>query len=457
VSSPFPSWDDPRITVRRPGPPDPGGAAVVYWMQRAQRATDNAALDVAIAAANLLGKPVVVLFVLVGDYPSANLRHYRFMLEGLRELPTALAARRVGFVLRRARVDEVPRFCDEVGAALLVGDENPLREPERWRRQVADAGRVPFWTVDADVVVPSALLEKEQYSAATIRPRLHRQIEWCLRPAPRRSARVPWVPPVEAMGEAPGLALLDQLAVDAGVPPVPSCAGGAAAAAARLRAFVRKRLPGYAAARNEPAEDGTSGLSPYLHFGHVGPREIARAVRASDAPLADRQAFLEQFIVRRELAVNFVRFNPRYDRLDGCERWARATLDRHRRDRREWRYREHELERADTHDALWNASQRQMMETGWMHGYVRMYWAKKILEWSASPDEAMASAIALNDRYELDGRDPNGYAGIAWAIAGKHDRPWGPDRPVFGTVRYMSLASTSRKFDSQAYIRGWTR
>jgi deoxyribodipyrimidine photo-lyase len=449
--------DDPRILVRCPGPPDPDAAAVVYWMQRAQRASDNPALDVAIAAGNLLGKPVVVLFVLVDDYPSANLRHYQFMLEGLRELPAALAARRAGFVLRVGRMDEVPRFCDEVGAALLVGDENPLREPERWRQQVADSVRVPFWTVDADVVVPSVLLEKEQFSAGTIRPRIHRQLEWCLRPLPRRSARTPWPEAGRESSPEDWLTLLDRVAVSARVPPVADREGGTSAARARLRAFVRHRLHGYASSRNEPARDGTSGLSPYLHFGQVGPREVALAVEASGAPAEDRQAFLEEFIVRRELAVNFVRFNPRYDRLEGCERWARATLERHRGDERPWLYPASRLESAETHDPLWNAAQRQMVEAGWMHGYLRMYWAKKILEWSATPEEAMAAAIALNDRYEIDGRDANGYAGIAWAIGGKHDRAWGPERPIFGTVRYMSLASTSRKFDSRSYIARWTK
>lgn len=468
--------DDPRIAVRRPGPPDLDGAAIVYWMQRAQRASDNPALDVAIAAGNLLQKPVVVLFVLVGDYPSANRRHYQFMIEGLRELPAALAARRVGFAVRfssagaggRAVVsrgagiaagrlavaDTVLRFCEEAGASLLVGDENPLREPERWRQQVAEAGRVPFWTVDADVIVPTALIGKEQYSAATIRPRIHRQLEWCLRPGTRSRASTPVT--TAAWEDGAIFEHLDRFAVDAGVAPVPSTTGGAAAGRRRLRHFVQHGLAGYAAGRNEPARDATSGLSPYLHFGQLGPREVAVAVRDAGAPAEDRQAFLEQLIVRRELAVNFVTFNSRYDALEGCEAWARATLERHRRDERQWIYRERQLEEADTHDPLWNASQRQMMETGWMHGYVRMYWAKKILEWSASPEEAMAAAIALNDRYEIDGRDPNGYAGIAWAIGGKHDRPWGPERPIFGTVRYMSLASTSRKFDSRSYIARWT-
>ena len=215
---------------------------------------------------------------------------------------------------------------------------------------------------------------------------------------------------------------------------------------------MRERLAGYASRRNRPEVEGTSQLSPYLHFGQIGPREVALAVQGAEAPAEDRRAFLDQFVVRRELAWNFVRFNPRYDSIEGCEPWARRTLDAHRADQREYLYGLAALETAGTHDPLWNAAQRQMVETGWMHGYLRMYWAKKILEWSASPEEAMAHAIELNDRYELDGRDPNGYAGIAWAIGGKHDRAWGPERPVYGTVRYMSLASTSRKFDSRAYI-----
>jgi deoxyribodipyrimidine photo-lyase len=187
----------------------------------------------------------------------------------------------------------------------------------------------------------------------------------------------------------------------------------------------------------------------------MGPREIALAVRGAHAPLVDRQAFIEQLVTRRELAVNFVRYNVACDRVESAARWARDTLERHRSDPREWVYTERQLERAETHDPLWNAAQRQMVDSGWMHGYLRMYWAKKILEWSESPEAAMAAAIALNDRYQLDGRDPNGYAGIAWAVAGKHDRAWGPERPIFGTVRYMSLGSTSRKFDSKAYIAKW--
>jgi len=224
-----------------------------------------------------------------------------------------------------------------------------------------------------------------------------------------------------------------------------------------LRHFVRHRLKGYASCRNSPDLDATSRLSPYLHFGHLGPHTVALAVMKTDAAARDREAFLEEMIVRRELAINFVRFNRDYDRLQGCEPWGLNTLRAHAHDRHAYIYAPVQLERAETHDSLWNAAQTQMVRSGWMHGYLRMYWAKKILEWSRSPAEAFRTAISLNDRYELDGRDPNGYAGIAWAIGGKHDRAWGPRRPIYGTIRYMSLQSTSRKFNSKAYIARWAQ
>jgi deoxyribodipyrimidine photo-lyase len=447
--------DDPRIRTRIPGNPDPDGRAVVCWIQRAQRADDNPALEAAITLGNALQMPVVAVFVLDPAFPSANLRHFQFMLEGLEELPSALRARRVGFMLRVGGPDEVVRFCREVGAAAVVGDENPLREAEQWRQQVAGGLRVPFWTVDADVVVPTALLEKEQWSAGTIRPRITRHLDFCLRQARRVTARVEWKRPRGMAGAEPSPGILDRLPLDRSVAPVGGVRGGRRAGLARLRAFLREQLAGYATGRNHPERDGTSQLSPFLHFGQLGPREVALAVRDAHAPLADRQAFLEELIVRRELAINFVRFNPQYDQVTAAARWALETLARHRADPREWIYDERRLDGADTHDPLWNAAERQMAESGWMHGYLRMYWAKKILEWTRSPEEAMAIALGLNDRYQLDGRDPSGYAGVAWAIIGKHDRAWGPERPIYGTIRYMSFASTSRKFDSKAYIARW--
>jgi deoxyribodipyrimidine photo-lyase len=443
----------PRVTIRRPGTPDPEGRAVVYWMQRAQRASDNPALDIAIDAANALRLPVVAFFGLTSAYPNANRRHYAFLADALPAIERALGMRRVGFVLRREPDHDVARFCQEAGAALVVGDENPLREPEQWRRDAASRLRVPFWTVDADVIVPSSLFDKEQYAARTMRPRIRPLISRFLEERDEPKAALAWRRGARTGGLAALAAAVDGLKVDESASRVAAFRGGPDQARRVLRRFVTERLDGYATGRNHPELDATSQLSPYLHFGHIGPGEVARAVRDSPAPREDRDAFLEEFIVRRELATNFVRFNPRYDALEGCEPWALRTLAAHAKDPRQPRYTLPQLEQADTHDPLWNAAQIQMVGTGWMHGYVRMYWAKKILEWTRDPAEAFAAAVLLNDRYELDGRDPNGYTGIAWGIGGKHDRAWGPERAIYGTIRYMSFASTSRKFDSKRYIR----
>jgi len=444
---------DPRVTVRRAGTPNPAGECVVYWMQRAQRAVDNPALDVAVEAANDLRKPLVAFLGLVPFYPNANLRHYKFLTQGIPDLAQRLGRRGVGFMFRRYPDHQLVKFCGEVKPSLVVGDENPLREPERWRQVLRDRLRVPLWTVDADVIVPSNLLEKEQYAARTIRPRIRGLLGEFLVPLGNPKAETPWKQPSNLPSLPPGGDLLEGFPIDRSVQPVSTFRGGTDEALRLLSRFVREGLEGYAVKRNRPELDGTSRLSPYFHFGHLGPLTVALAVRDAEAPSEDREAFLEELIVRRELAVNFVRFNPRYDRLESCEPWALRTLKEHRSDEREYVYSAGQLENAETHDPLWNAAQRQMVEGGWMHGYLRMYWAKKILEWTRSPGEAYDIAVRLNDRYELDGRDPNGYAGIAWAIGGKHDRAWGPERPIFGKVRYMSHQSTSRKFDSMQYIQ----
>jgi deoxyribodipyrimidine photo-lyase len=246
--------------------------------------------------------------------------------------------------------------------------------------------------------------------------------------------------------------LLEDLPIDRSVAPSRHFSGGCAEARRCLERFLRSRLKGYASLRNKPDLDGTSQLSPYLHFGHIGAHTIALAVQQANAPVKDRKAYLEELIVRRELAINFVRFNAHYENFEACEPWADVTYRKHAHDRRRYLYTERQLENAESHDPLWNAAQKQMVLTGWMHGYLRMYWAKKILEWTESPQAAYQIAVRLNDRYELDGRDPNGYAGIAWAIVGKHDRAWGPERPVYGKIRYMSYESTARKFNSRAYM-----
>lgn len=442
---------DPCVFRRTRGAPDSDGICVVYWMQRAQRATANPALNIAIEVGNILRKPVVVFFQVLSRSQRANLRHYEFMRQGLAELSAALRRRNVAFVLGRHPEQSLLGFCAVVRPCLVIGDENPLRDAERTRARVASKLAVPFWTVDADVIVPTRLLGKEHYAARTIRPKLQALLPKFLKPLANQHARARWRRPMQVPPLDPR-SVLENISIDRSVTPSSSFAGGAVAAQKNLARFLRHRLRGYARRRNHPDLDGTSQLSPYLHFGQIGPHAVALAVKEADAPAADRAAFLEEFIVRRELAINFVRFNPAYDSFDASEPWADRTLRAHLRDPRKTIYSEAQLEAAETHDPLWNAAQKQMVLTGWMHGYLRMYWAKKILEWSPSPAEAFDVAVRLNDRYEIDGRDPNGYAGIAWAIVGKHDRAWGPERPVYGKIRYMSYESTSRKFDSKAYI-----
>jgi deoxyribodipyrimidine photo-lyase len=440
---------DPRVAVRRAGAPDPGGACVVYWMQRSQRALDNPALETAVRAANLLGKPCVAFLAPVPFYPHANLRHYRFLDQGIPAIATGLRKRGIGFVLRRYPEHHLLKFCEEVRPALVVGDENPLRETEKWRQAVAQRLRVPFWTVDSDVIVPSKLLMKEQYGAYTARPVIRRLLPEFLRPVGNTRAKVEWRAPANLQSLPPETGITTGWELDRSVPPVET-RGGTDEALRRLKQFLISGLAGYPRDRNKPELDATSHLSAYLHFGHIGPHTVALAVEKSGAPAAAREAYLEQLIVRRELAVNFVRFNPDYDNFESGAAWARRSLAGHMGDPRRI-YSRRQLENAETHDPLWNASQRQMVMTGFMHNYMRMYWAKKILEWSRSAARAYQTAVYLNDKYELDGRDPNGYAGIAWAIVGKHDRPWF-ERPVFGQVRSMSFNSTSKKFDSKRYI-----
>jgi deoxyribodipyrimidine photo-lyase len=447
---------DPRVTVRRGGVPDPKGRCVVYWMQRAQRGIDNHAVDLGVKVANLLGLPLVVYFAGISNFPHANLRHYVFLNEGLPDIEAELAARNISFVMRRAPHESHERLLEDVHAAFLIGDENPMREPERWRRDLASRIRIPFWTVDTDVVVPSKLMEKAQYGAYTIRPRLYRLLPEYLHPFENLHADHAWKRPggfyAESVHEDMTRGWKD---FDRSVAAVEAWKGGTRTGLKRLALFTEELLENYDAQRNHPESDGTSGMSPYLHYGHVGPITIALAVDAAVKKKpklkAARDSYFNELIVWRELAINFVRYTPKYDSPECAETWARATIAEHARDEREYLYTLRQLESAKTHDDLWNAGQIQMVRYGWMHNHVRMYWAKKILEWTPDVATAMKYAIYLNDRYFLDGRDPNGYAGIAWAILGKFDRAWG-ERPVFGKIRYMSGGSTGKKFNSKKYI-----
>ncbi|HEY3412091.1 MAG TPA: deoxyribodipyrimidine photo-lyase [Armatimonadota bacterium] len=414
-------------------------------MQAAQRADDNPALNEAIRRANALGAPVVVFFALDPAYPSANARHYAFMLDGLRETEAILDSSGIPFILRRVLPEEgISVLARELNALEVVADIGALRHQRAWREKVSATLTVPFMQVTTNTVLPAHAFGRLAATAGILRPFVHRHLPDVVWEHPRPAINTPIhdlnVPRIRLAKHTTD-ELLRLLGCDRSVPRVATAHGGSSPATAALNTFITERLPRYASDRHR-AE--TSRLSAYLHFGQIAPHAIARAVMQADSPQDAKHAFLEQLLVRRELAHNFCWYSDTYDRFDGCPEWGKASLLAHAEDPRPVVYTREQLESADTHDEFWNTVQRQMVETGFMHGYTRMVWAKKILEWSETPEDAHATAVYLNDRYQLDGRDPNGYTGIAWSIGGRHDRPW-PQRPIFGAIRYMSTESARRK------------
>ncbi len=459
--------------------PPRAGDYILYWMQASQRARCNHALEYAVRQANERSLPLLCAFGLTPGYPEASPRAYRFMLEGLRETAAALEDRGIGFVCRIGAPDEIALELANRAAA-LVTDRGYSRVQRAWRARVAAEAPCPVVQVETDVIVPvQTVSSKEEYAARTIRPKIHRLWEDFLVPLREQEPR----------SEAPELEGIDLQDVEGalaglGIAPQPQAhrdeslmaappasaqeageteggrarhaasgatafVGGASQAQALLRDFIEHKLSDYDNRRNDPSLDYVSHMSPYLHFGQVSPLTIALGVIEARSP--GEEAFLEELIVRRELSMNFAQYNDGYDTFDCLPDWARSTLLEHAEDEREYLYTEAELEQAQTHDPYWNAAQREMLLTGKMHNYMRMYWGKKIIEWTADPREAFAIALRLNNRYELDGRDPNSYAGVAWCF-GKHDRPW-TRRPIFGTVRYMNDKGLRRKFDMEAYLR----
>lgn len=434
---------------------DPEGVSgpVVYWMSREQRIADNWALLHAQYMARSRQAPLAIVFCLASSYGGASRRHFEFMLQGLGQVAEQAAALQMPFILLSGQhpAQEVARFCDTHQVGSVVVDFDPLRHTQQWHRDFLRQWHGECVEVDAHNVVPCRRAsQKQEYAARTIRPKIQRRLQEFLDP-------FPVIEPHPITWHGSELPVLDwQGAKNAVVapeygPPIER-APGEAAAWAQAQEFIEVRLSRYAAERNDPNAGAVSGMSPYLHFGQIAPQRLALMARdATKAEAASREAFIEELVIRRELAENFCFYNPHYDTFAGLPSWAQNSLNEHREDTREAVYAFEQWERAQTHDALWNAAQWEMVSTGSMHGYMRMYWAKKILEWSASPEEALATAMALNDRYELDGRDPNGYTGVMWSIGGVHDRPW-KERPVYGKIRYMNARGAARKFNAQAYI-----
>ncbi len=427
------------------------GRYVLYWMQQAQRTEYNHALEYATRQANALGLPLVCVFGLTDEFPETNLRHYTFMMQGLAEVSDALAERGIRFVMLRQAPDSAAlRLASD--AALLVTDRGYLRVQVEWRRRVAEAAPCPVMQVETDVVVPVEVVsDKEEYAARTIRPRIHKHLLEYLKPlAQTKPMHDSTGLDLDVEDLRPSLATLDGLSMDRTVGPVSAFTGGGAEARRLLSEFIAEKLADYDELRNDPSLDFVSHMGPYLHFGQISPLDIALQVIEADSP--GEEAFIEELVVRRELSMNLVRYNPGYDTYEAAvPEWARRTLAAHQADPREYLYDLEHLEQADTHDEYWNAAQNEMLRTGKMHNYMRMYWGKKILEWTPTAREGFEIALNLNNKYSLDGRDPNSFAGVAWCF-GKHDRPW-QQRDIFGTVRYMNANGLRRKFDMDAYLR----
>ncbi len=430
------------------------GRFVLYWMQASQRAEWNHALEYAIQQGNEQKLPVVVLFVLTDRFPEANLRHYTFMVEGLKDVKSRLEQRGIHFVVLKGSPEkEVVKMARQ--ASMIVTDRGYLRVQKEWRQYVAQNALCSVIQMETDVVVPVQIaLPKEAYSAAVIRPKIKAYLRKYLIPLPETSLKYPSRGPILSgldLNLAPKN-LLSPLSIDRRVPPANAFRGGTAESKRLLEEFVAFKLKDYADFSNDPTLACASHMSPYLHFGQISPLYIALKIQeAGKVPLKAKEAYLEELIVRRELAMNFVYYNPAYDSFKAIPDWAKKTLREHRQDKREYLYSLDELEQARTHDSYWNAAQQEMVITGKMHNYMRMYWGKKILEWISSPEEAFRTALYLNNKYELDGRDPNSFAGVAWCF-GKHDRPWGK-RKIFGNVRYMNDAGLRRKFKIDDYVR----
>nr|XP_011463773.1 PREDICTED: deoxyribodipyrimidine photo-lyase-like [Fragaria vesca subsp. vesca] len=450
-----------RVLKQGTKPVEPNLGPVVYWMFRDQRVKDNWALIHAVEEANKAHVPVAVAFNLFDQFLGAKARHLGFMLRGLKQLHSDLEDTcQVPFFLVRGEAEEtIPDFVRECGASLLVTDFSPLREVRKCKEEICKrvCDFVTVHEVDAHNVVPIwAASDKLEYSARTIRSKINKRLPEYLIEFPKlQPADVKWV------GASPGIdwdGLIDEvLRKGAEVPEVDWCEPGETAAMEVLmgskNGFLTKRLKGYSSDRNNPLKPrGVSGLSPYLHFGQISAQRCALEARSvrNLSPLAV-DAFLEELIVRRELADNYCFYQPHYDSLQGAWEWARKTLMDHASDKREHIYTKDQLEMAQTADPLWNASQIEMVQYGKMHGFMRMYWAKKILEWTRGPEEALEISIYLNNKYEIDGRDPNGYVGCMWSICGVHDQGW-KERPIFGKIRYMNYAGCKRKFDVDGYI-----
>lgn len=426
------------------------GNFVLYWMQSSQRTENNWTLHKAIETANNMELPVVAYFGLNEDFPEANQRHYWFMLEGLQEVYFNLKKMDIKMMLKKEKPAQGVIDLSKK-ASLIIVDKGYLKRNSEDYKYAAEKAVVPLIQVEDNVIVPvEEASQKEEYSAATIRPKILSKLNNFLKLPPEIS---PKKSSLKMELESIEISDLDKtissLNIDKSVNKSDHFRGGTSQAKKLIDEFIEKSLEKYEEEGNNPENNAASNLSPYLHFGQISPIHVSLKILRTNA--VEKHKFLEQLIIRRELAINFVYYNKNYDSFLCLPEWAKKTLTLHTLDERKYNYTLKQLENAQTHDQYWNAAQKEMLKTGKMSGYMRMYWGKKIIEWTKKPEDAFKTALYLNNKYELDGRDPNGYTGVAWCF-GKHDRPWSR-RAIFGNVRYMNDKGLERKFDMQKYLQ----
>jgi len=428
------------------------GDYVLYWMQEAQRAEYNHALEYAVQRANELGQPLLVIFGLMADYPEANLRHYAFLLEGLQDVKEGLKERNIKFVVRRGSPDEVALDAGK-NASLIVCDMSYLSLQKEWREKVAEGADCLVVQVETEVVVPVELAsDKQEHAARTLRPKIQEHLdEFLVELEPTEIDKQSLNMKDDGLDLSNVEEILDDMKLDRSVESVSHLyRGGTREAKKILERFLESKLDTYVEHRNQPQTDDVSHMSKYLHYGHISPIYVALKIQDANPPQEDLDSYLEELIIRRELSMNFCHYIPDYDEFSNLPDWAKKTLKDHASDEREYVYAREQLENAQTHDEYWNAAMNEMRYTGYMHNYMRMYWGKKILEWSVTPEEAYETTLYLNNKYFVDGRDPNSYANVAW-VFGQHDRGW-QERAVFGKVRYMSAGGLERKAKPKEYV-----
>ncbi|MFW6026941.1 MAG: deoxyribodipyrimidine photo-lyase [Candidatus Woesearchaeota archaeon] len=436
---------------------------IFYWLQSSQRANYNHALEYAIKKANNLDKKLFVFFVIVDDFPEANLRHYQFMLEGLVDLKEKLNKRNIEFKIFSGNIVKIVSKIAK-DSALMITDRDYLKTTKTWRKEIAKKISSPLIQVESNLIVPvEEASNKEEYAAYTIRKKINKKLDYYLKDLQIKklnnstlnkelnlSDKLKNKEVSKYFNDTNSMKkLLKSLDISKEVKGVNEFKGGESEAKKHLYDFLATKLDQYHNLSSDPTKDYISHLSPYLHFGQISPLLIA--LEAKEKYSAALDDFLEQLIIRRELSFNFVYYNKNYDgKLKNIlPDWAYTTLEEHKNDKREFLYSKKEFENAKTHDKYWNKAQKNLVKKGFIHGYMRMYWGKKILEWTETPQKAYEIALYLNNKYALDGRDPNSYAGIAWCF-GKHDRAW-KERKVYGKTRYMNANGLERKFTMENY------